>query len=61
MPAIENPKLSKPDPLLKAAAERVKAAAEELERRGIADHNGKRIRKDLPEDMRDGADRDFGG
>jgi hypothetical protein len=31
------------------------------ERLGIADRNGKRIRKDLPKDMPKGADRDFGG
>lgn len=49
------------DPYLEAAGERVKAAAEELERLGIADKTGRRIRKDLPEDMREGEDRDFGG
>jgi hypothetical protein len=41
--------------------ERVKAAAEELERLGIASPNGTRIRADLPQDMQEGADRDFGG
>jgi hypothetical protein len=46
---------------LQAAGERVKAAAQELERLGIADKTGKRIRTDLPKDMREGADRDFGG
>jgi len=46
---------------LRAAAKRVKAAAEELERRGIAGKDGTRIRTDLPEDMKEGADRDFGG
>jgi hypothetical protein len=63
MPAIETPKLRKPrtDPHLKGAGERVKRAAEELERLGIADANGKRVRSDLPQDMREGADRDFGG
>jgi hypothetical protein len=63
MPKTEEPKLKKPkvDPHLQSAGERVKAAAEELERLGIADSNGKRIRKDLPKDMRKGADRDFGG
>jgi len=44
-----------------AAGERVKAAAEELERRGITRKDGTRIRTDLPEDMQEGADRDFGG
>jgi hypothetical protein len=54
-------KVPKVDPHLEAAGERVKAAAEELERLGIASHDGTRIRTDIPEDMREGADRDFGG
>ena len=49
------------DPHLRGAAERVKAAAEELKRLGIADTHGKRIRSGLPKDMREGAERDFGG
>jgi hypothetical protein len=55
-------KLTRPkaDPHLQAAGERVKAAAEELERLGIADADGKRVHSDLPTDMRDGVDRDFG-
>jgi hypothetical protein len=63
VPRIEEPKLRKPklDPHLQSAGERVKAAAEELERLGLTDHAGKRVRKDLPKDMREGADRDFGG
>ncbi|HVM75737.1 MAG TPA: hypothetical protein VMT75_08845 [Candidatus Saccharimonadales bacterium] len=63
MPAIHTPKLREPktDPHLQGAGERVKAAAEELERLGVADKTGKRVRKDLPEDMREEADRDFGG
>ena len=35
--------------------------AEELERLGIADENGRRVRTGVPEDMKDGAKRDFGG
>ena len=60
---IHTTKLTEPktDPHLQAAGERVKAAAEELERLGIADKTGKRVRTDLPKDMREGADRDFGG
>jgi len=60
---IEEPKLHKPklDPHLQSAGERVKAAAEELERLGIADRTGKRICTDLPNDMREGTDRDSGG
>jgi hypothetical protein len=46
---------------LQAAGERVKTAAEELERLGIADKSGKRVRTDLSRDLREGADRDFGG
>jgi hypothetical protein len=63
VPQTDALKLQKPkvDPHLQSAGERVKAAAEELERLGIADRDGERIRKDLPEDMREGADRDFGG
>lgn len=57
-PRLRRPK---PDPHLQSAGERAKAAAEELERLGIADSKGRRIRKDLPEDMREGAERDFGG
>lgn len=55
-------KLSKPilDPYLEAAGERARAAADELERLGIADKNGRRIRTDLPEDMREGSDCDEG-
>ena len=57
------PKLLRPkvDPHLQGAGERVKAAAEELERLGIADETGKRVRTDVPQDMRDGVERDFGG
>ncbi len=63
MPAIHPPKLLEPkaDPHLQGAGERVKAAAEELERLGVADKTGKRVRKDLPPDMHEQADRDFGG
>ncbi len=63
MPTVESPKLKEPktDPHLQAAGERVKAAAAELERLGIARPDGTRIRTDLPKDMQDGADRDFGG
>ncbi|HBY63911.1 MAG TPA: hypothetical protein DEH78_29140 [Solibacterales bacterium] len=49
------------DPYLTAAGARAKAAAQELETLGITDNRGNRLRTDLPEDMREGADRDFGG
>lgn len=63
VPTTHRPKLRTPksDPHLQGAGERVKAAAEELERLGIADQNGRRVRTDVPEDMKDGAERDFGG
>jgi hypothetical protein len=63
VPTVLTPKLQQPktDPHLQSAVERTKAAAEELERLGIADHEGKRIRMELRDDMREGADRDFGG
>jgi len=63
MPAINSPKLKQPkiDPHLQSASERTKAAAEELERLGIANDEGKRLRTDLPNDMQEDADRDFGG
>jgi hypothetical protein len=63
VPTTHTTKLAQPkaDPHLQAAGERVKAAAEELERLGIVDSAGKRVRTDLPTDMREGVDRDFGG
>ena len=62
-PTTHKPKLLTPkrDPHLQGAGERVKAAAEELERLGIADKNGKRLGTDVPEDMKNGSDRDLGG
>jgi hypothetical protein len=63
MPPVETPTLRVPrtDPHLSGAGERVREAAAELERLGIANPDGSRVRKDLPEDMRPNADRDFGG
>ncbi len=49
------------DSHLSAAGERVREAAAELERLGIANPDGSRIRTDLPKDMQADADRDFGG
>jgi len=51
----------RPEPLLEAAAERIHAAVRELKDLGIVDGEGNRVRTDLPEDMKEGADRDFGG
>jgi hypothetical protein len=60
---VETPQLKEPkvDPHLQAAGERVRAAAEELERLGIARHDGTRMRTALPREMQEGAGRDFGG
>ena len=60
---LETPALRVPrvDPHLSAAGERVKEAAAELERLGIANGDGNRIRKDLPKDKQPDVDRDFGG
>ena len=51
----------KHEPLLDGAAERIHAAVRELKELGIVDENGNRVRTDLPEDMKESADRDFGG
>lgn len=46
---------------LRNAGTRNRTAAEESERLGITDTQGNRICTALPEDMREGVDRDFGG
>jgi hypothetical protein len=51
----------KKDPHYPAAVERAKDAARKLQDAGIIDAEGRRIRKDLPTDMREDRDRDFGG
>ena len=51
----------KPDPYYPAAVQNAKDAAKRLQEAGIVDAEGNRIRKDLPPDMREGQDRDFGG
>lgn len=51
----------KPDPYYAAAVENTKEAARRLLEAGIVDAEGRRIRKDLPPDMREGSSRDFGG
>ena len=50
-----------PDPYYAAAVENTKAAARRLFEAGIVDAEGRRIRKDLPPDMRPGSGSDFGG
>lgn len=51
----------KEDPHYPAAVKRAKEAARRLQEAGIIDAEGRRIRKDLPPDMQEGKDRDFGG
>lgn len=43
------------------ASKRIDAAVKTLQERGILDQNARRIRKDLPDDMREGSTTDFGG
>ena len=49
------------DPYYPAACENVKEAFRKLREAGIVDAEGRRIRKDLPPDMQEGKERDFGG
>jgi hypothetical protein len=49
------------DPYYPAAVKRVRDAVRRLQEAGIIDAEGHRIRKDLPADMQEGGDRDFGG
>jgi len=60
LPKARNQKPTK-DPHHAAAVERGKGAVDKLQRQGIIDSQGRRIRKDLPADMQEGKDRDFGG
>lgn len=41
--------------------EQVRAEGDELRRRGLLDANGKVLLQELPPDMREGSERDFGG
>jgi hypothetical protein len=43
------------------AGKRVRAAVKKLQEQGILDKNGRRIRRGLPADMREGSKTDFGG
>ena len=49
------------DPHHAAAVKRGKAAVANLQKRGILNDKGRRIRTDMPADMQEGKDRDFGG
>ena len=41
--------------------ERVRAEIKELQQKGLLDAQGKPVLKELPRDMQEGAERDFGG
>ena len=60
LPRVRNQKPTE-DPHHAAAVERGKAAVRKLQEQGIIDSQGRRIRTDLPTDMQEGKDRDFGG
>jgi pyruvate/2-oxoglutarate dehydrogenase complex dihydrolipoamide dehydrogenase (E3) component len=47
--------------VIAAGMERVRAEIQELQQKGLLDRHGKPMLKELPRDMREGADRDFGG
>ena len=64
MATIQIPKANQTpteDPHYPAAVQRVKAAVVNLQEKGIIDAQGARVRQDLPPDMQEDADRDFGG
>jgi hypothetical protein len=47
--------------VISAGMARVRAEGEELRRRGLLDEHGNLLLKELPPDMREGSERDFGG
>jgi hypothetical protein len=49
------------DQVITAGMERVRAEGDELRRRGLLDAPGNLLVKELPADMREGSERDFGG
>jgi hypothetical protein len=49
------------DQVITAGVERVRAEGAELRRRGLMDENGNMLLKELPADMKEGSERDFGG
>jgi hypothetical protein len=49
------------DQVLTAGMERVREEGDELRRKGLLDSQGTLLVKKLPADMKEGADRDFGG
>lgn len=49
------------DQVITAGMERVRAEGDELRRKGLLDGHGNLIVKELPADMKEGSERDFGG
>lgn len=49
------------DQMFSAGLQRVRAEGDELRRKGLLDSDGNLVLKELPADMKEGADRDFGG
>jgi hypothetical protein len=49
------------DQMFTVGLEQVRAEGEELRRKGLLDTDGNLLLKELPADMKEGADRDFGG
>jgi hypothetical protein len=49
------------DQVLTDGIERVRSEGDELRRKGLLDSQGNLLVKELPADMKEGADRDFGG
>lgn len=47
--------------MISVGMERVRAEGEELRRRGVLDEHGNLLLKEMPPDMREGSERDFGG
>ena len=60
VPKIRSQK-AKADPHYSAAVQRAKDVAQRLRREGVIDAEGRRVRTDIPADMLDGQDRDYGG
>jgi hypothetical protein len=49
------------DQVIGAGMERVRSEGRELRRRGLIDDHGNLLAKELPPDMKERAERDFGG
>ena len=49
------------DQMFASGLERVRAEGDELRRKGLLDEQGNMVMKELPADMKEGSERDFGG